>query len=86
MVYGQLYQFDISKKVIKFDDIVKMSDLQKQYCEIEGDYTCYLKIAGQDVWNNQVDVPSLVSPIQNPLPSDWRFREDLIWLHYNDRV
>ena len=26
----------------------------------------------------------MVTPLDHPLPSDWRFREDLIWLHYGD--
>lgn len=34
------------------------------------------------IWDITRDVPEMVVPIENPLPSDWRFREDLIWLAY----
>jgi len=39
MVYGKIYQFDINKKVKTNEDIIKMVDLQNEYCEINGDYT-----------------------------------------------
>ena len=84
MVYGKIYKFNPDKSMKKEDDIIKMADLEEEYYEIQGDYMEYLNIGGEDIWNNQRDSPSLVTPHPNPLPSDWRFREDLIWLNYNE--
>lgn len=36
------------------------------------------------MWNINKDIPTFLLHSLNPLPSDWRFREDLIWLSYND--
>jgi len=30
--------------------------------------------------------PERAMPIKNPLPFDWRFREDLIYLKYGDNA
>ena len=66
------------------DEILKTPDLKKQLSEIQGNYFNNVLINGKVVWDINVDNKSPVLPIQKPLPSDWRFREDLIWLIYQD--
>lgn len=33
------------------------------------------------LWDIDTDVPSFITPVKNSLPSDGRFREDIIWLY-----
>ena len=33
------------------------------------------------LWNIDRDVPNFITPVKNSLPSDGRFREDIIWLY-----
>jgi hypothetical protein len=35
-------------------------------------------------WDIEAQIPDrLIPALENVLPSDWRFREDLVWLKYN---
>lgn len=57
-------------------------------CNLEGRWTRNLVIDGKEYWNIERDLPSRFLPLmesesQRIAPSDWRFREDLIWLKYN---
>lgn len=61
-----------------------MVDLEKEWHEVTGSYLGEVMVDGQLEWSMYSHPPSMVTPIRNPLPSDWRFREDLIWMHYQD--
>lgn len=50
-------------------------------CKISGDWLENLLFDDKTYWNVDNFLPSPVTPIEYPLPSDGRFREDLIWLH-----
>jgi len=52
-------------------------------CQIEGSWLTHLDIGGKKYWDIKM-VPSGVSPHPNPLPSDCRYREDLMALKVND--
>ena len=40
-------------------------------------------IGGKKYWDINVDIPERYIPrMTNVAPSDWRYREDLIWLKY----
>ena len=43
---------------------------------------------GVEYWNVNKDLPQRQRPYfgEDVLPSDWRFREDLIWLHYDEEL
>jgi len=41
-------------------------------------------IGNEEVWNIDKIKPHRYQPSGDPLPSDCRFREDLIWLKYGD--
>ena len=41
-------------------------------------------IDGRTYWDIDADVPERCKPaVESVCPSDWRYREDLIWLRYN---
>lgn len=75
-------------KEIEFvDDLKKMKDMKSQICELEGSWLTHLKIDGKLYWDVENDKPERQLPIMEKdelvLSSDWRYREDLLWLKYN---
>jgi len=69
---GQMYR-TTSKKRSEQDVI----------CYLQGSWLCHLDIADERFWDIKV-VPSGVIPAVDPLPSDSRFREDLVALKQGD--
>ena len=58
--------------------------MKNQICEIEGSWLRKLVIDDKTYWNIDEDVPTRQLPkMDNIAPSDWRYREDLIWLKYS---
>jgi len=51
---------------------------------VKGSWIKNLIIGDEEVWNVDKHRPSRYTPIADCLPSDCRFREDLIWLKYGD--
>ncbi|OMJ77984.1 hypothetical protein SteCoe_22305 [Stentor coeruleus] len=49
-------------------------------CEITGSWLEGLSFNGIQAWDINRDLPVFHKFTINPLPSDWRYREDLIWL------
>lgn len=49
---------------------------------ISGSFVHELKIDNKTYWNINEDIIYNLKPIKNVLPSDTRYREDLIWLYY----
>ena len=62
-----------------------MKDVKKKLCDIEGSWLHNLYIDGKKYWDIDQDIPWRQVPAvgNEVLPSDWRYREDLIWLKYN---
>jgi len=64
--------------------------MKTKLADFSGNYLRILVINGKTYWDfdeHEItrQVPQLVSDKQNAgivLPSDWRYREDLIWLKY----
>jgi hypothetical protein len=62
--------------------------MANKICDIEGNWLTHLVVDKQQLWN--VDSYKVTRPIAQTvsntgvevLPSDWRYREDLIWLKY----
>lgn len=59
--------------------------MTKKICDIEGSWLRSLRIGDKKYWDIDSDVPCRQVPHIGSavLPSDWRYREDLIWLKYN---
>jgi len=84
---GKLYKFtpqDPTKKK-KVDDL-HFADLETPICDIYGSWLEYLKIGNEEPFNVNRDIPTNFIPVQDPLPSDARFREDLIWVKRNNKI
>lgn len=75
-------------KNIEFvSDLKNLKDIKKKLCSIEGSWLYNLVIDGKRYWDSAIDVPLRQLPCiegedEYVLSSDWRFREDLIWLKY----
>ena len=77
--YGRDFEMLTEMKQIK--------DVKKKLCEIEGSWLKNLVIDGKTYWDIERDIPIRQKVALNNegtlvLPSDWRYREDLIWLKY----
>jgi len=60
---------------------VSKSLKQPALCEISGSWLNSLSFDGKSYWNIDQFVPAFIKPDTHVLPSDGRFREDLIWLY-----
>lgn len=73
-----------SKNAIEITELSKIKDIVKPICELQGSWLRNLVIDGKKYWDIEDDVPERFIPkMENVVPSDWRYREDLIWLKYN---
>jgi hypothetical protein len=64
--------------------LTKLKDVVRPICEIQGSWLKNLIIGEKVYWDIEAEIPFRQIPIlENVAPSDWRFREDLIWLKYN---
>ncbi len=65
-------------------------EIVEKICDVSGFLQRHIKIGDKVYWEIDKDVPDRQIPMiekssgQQILPSDWRFREDLIWLKYNN--
>jgi hypothetical protein len=93
LIEGKLYVYkemavDSSKKPKSKKDQekeeLKFTDLDKEIATISGSWLERLIFGKDDYWNIDVQRPLRHIPVENPLPSDARFREDLLWLKYGD--
>lgn len=59
----------------------KSKNIEKDViCKIKGDWLENLDFDNITYWHVDKNIPKPIIPIEVPLPSDGRFREDLIWL------
>ena len=89
-IFPQCYKYIFDKEwefgkncIIKEDNMkITINNNNKQYEIIDilkGSYLEELIIGNKIVWNiNQI--PEYIKPVKNCIPSDGRYREDLIWL------
>lgn len=94
LVSGKIYTYDhaIHEKLLgeswhqMLKKSGKMSDLVSTICSIQGCWLEELMFDEKVYWNLERDqVFALQQKVgNNPLPSDFRFREDLVWLFYGN--
>lgn len=78
-----------SKNAPEITDLKSLKDIVKPICDISGSWLHHLIIDGKKYWDIDRDIPNRFIPLVNGpgkqliCPSDWRYREDLIWLKYN---
>ncbi len=82
-IAGLIYRYDTTAKKQNKKSIKKLADLKdlkETICAIGGSWLSHLKIGETEYWNMQSSAPCRLQYDNAPLPSDWRFREDLLWL------
>lgn len=86
-IYGKIFYHDFSKdkKNVEFYEhkIPKHpfpSDEKMIFSEITGSWLEGIYFDNKLYWNIRLNNPSTVIPVKDPIPSDSRYREDLIWL------
>ena len=69
----------------EYKDLKQIKDMVEPICDLKGSWLRNLVIDGKTYWDIEKDVPFRQIPRLDDqvLPSDWRYREDLIWLKYN---
>ena len=86
--YGQIFFHDYNKVKNKPQTFFE-SSLPKEFfpkeknyklCEITGSWLEKIAFDEKVYWNFTENIPSQLFPTKNAMPSDARFREDLIWL------
>lgn len=73
------------KNATEITDLKQIKDMTQKICDIEGSWLRSLRIGDKKYWDIDSDLPMRQQPMVDGvvLPSDWRYREDLIWLKYN---
>lgn len=73
------------KNATEITDLNQIKDMVKPICEIKGSWLRSLSIGGKKYWDIDGDLPFRQLPLvgETVLPSDWRYREDLLWLKYD---
>ena len=49
--------------------------------DIRGSWVSQLRIGNEITWDIKAQNPEFIRPVKKCIPSDGRFREDLIWLY-----
>ena len=84
---GILYRWDTmadkQKPVKKLKDI---KDIESPICQITGSWLHNIKFGEEEYWNIDQGKPTEILYKERVLPSDWRFREDLLWLRKENDV
>jgi len=74
---------DVVKTTV--DEVGKKKKEHKEVlCTVEGSWLSHLDFGDERRWDVDKDLPHLIVPIEDPLPSDCRYRDDLQALLEND--
>eukprot|EP00826_Nyctotherus_ovalis_P035735 TRINITY_DN3093_c0_g1_i5.p1 TRINITY_DN3093_c0_g1~~TRINITY_DN3093_c0_g1_i5.p1 ORF type:complete len:481 (-),score=161.09 TRINITY_DN3093_c0_g1_i5:30-1472(-) len=65
------------KEVYAIEDL---KDVETQIAKVTGSWLEYIKIGEETYWEMDKIRPLPLKFKEDPLPTDWRYREDLIWL------
>ena len=81
--YPHDYKYDY-KKEWEFGNKLKINEIYKkqEFLEtVEGSWIGKLIIGSKLYWDIKDQIPEFIKPVKNCLPSDGRYREDLLWLY-----
>ena len=81
--YPENYKFNFDTEK-EFAKKLKFSGKEKKFTMlsyISGSWLKEFIVDGQKLWNIDEDIPYWIQPVKKSIPSDGRFREDLIWLY-----
>ena len=82
--YGKDYIYDFEKEWEfgqNFPNKIKIKHKFEIIEEISGSYFSKLIIGNELRWDINAQLPEFIRPVKKCIPSDGRFREDLIWLY-----
>ncbi len=77
---GLLYRFDPSKKQKRVKKMSEVKDISSPLSKISGSWLSHIKFGDDTLWSIDAVRPCEIWYTPKVLPSDWRFREDLLWL------
>ena len=90
---GSLYIYNPAKELAMkkkkwYDTMLgfnKMADSEMELEKVSGNWLKNLLFNKEEYWNaNQEGISKRQIPLENCLPSSYRYREDLCWVHYNN--
>lgn len=79
-IFPKNYKFDIDEEIKLTKKLFKDTKSLQKICRIHGNWLENLTFDNKTYWNINTHSPSWVCPSLSILPSDGRFREDIIWL------
>ena len=82
---GIIYKSNQNQQKKKIESLSDIVDVDEEIWEVHGDTLHELVIDGENFWTIDEYVPHRMYPDPHCLPSDARYREDLLWLHYDDQ-
>ena len=77
------YKFNYDEEYAKWGKLTESKEKEVKNiaaCIIKGSWLEKIVMDDEVMWNIDEDLPTWIKPVKNCLPSDSRFREDLIWL------
>ena len=79
---GLIYEFDPKVEAPKkeVESLRDLRDVVRELGEISGNWLSDMQIDGEEYWSLEDQQPTRHVPASSALPSDARYREDLIWL------
>ena len=78
---GLLYKWNMAaKKPNKPKKLSDVNDVATPICRVSGSWLENIKFAEDEYWRIDTVKPAAVWYAKEVLPSDWRYREDLLWL------
>ena len=88
-MYGEIFPYKYPKNFKfnhdeewEFAKKYKMNSKDKKiYCKIEGSWLGQLIVDKEILWDIDAQNPEFIRPVKSSLPSDGRYREDVIWLY-----
>jgi hypothetical protein len=78
--FPKKYKYNIDEEVKLAKKLLKDQKSMEKLCRIHGNWLDNISFDNKIYWNINNYSPSWICPSQNTLPSDGRFREDIIWL------
>jgi hypothetical protein len=79
-VEGVIYKVKPNANAKHHTKLKDLKNIEKKLCSITGSWLGSLRFDEKSYWSiDEVELPALKFK-ENPLPTDWRYREDLIWL------
>jgi hypothetical protein len=81
--YPENYKLDYYKEQTFGNKFNGNDQRYKIIAKCKGSWVSHLQFEDDDkkIWDIDVDVPSWIKPVRDPIPSDGRYREDLMWLY-----